>query len=283
LSATPVDGPAPVLSIGMPVFNGAETLERAVRSVLGQTLSDIEIIISDNASTDGTADVCARLAATDPRIRYVRQEKTRPIAENFSFVLRQAKAPFFMWAAHDDLREPDMAEKLIDALKASPKAILAFGDVVELKDGVPTGRGGGFETANLSAGQRLRQSAFGLMFHIYGVWRTEAVRGIPLWNTAWWVDTPFMMAASLRGDFIHVPGPKFIYRFNPRPFFAQPKPGLLARKILDVLKLPVLCALSVGAVAGPIRGAEAFAYGVLKIAGQVGGFLVRRLTGRPGV
>jgi glycosyltransferase involved in cell wall biosynthesis len=273
----------PVLSVGMPVYNGAATLEAALRSVLSQTVSDLEVIISDNGSTDGTPDICARMMAEDKRIIYVRHEVTLPITANFSFVLHQARAPYFMWAAHDDMREPDMAARLIAGLKAAPSAVLAFGDVVELKDGVPTGRGGGFDTRGKSNGQRLRQTAFGLMFHIYGVWRTDAAQQAPIRATTWWADTPFMMAASQLGDFIHVPGPKFIYRFNPRPFFAQPQAGLLARKIADVLKLPVLCGLSVATVAGPLRGLEAFGYGCLKIAGQAGGFILRRLTGRQGV
>jgi glycosyltransferase involved in cell wall biosynthesis len=280
---TQVNITAPVLSVGMPVYNGAATLEAAIRSVLDQTLRDIEVIVSDNGSTDDTKAICLRLMAEDPRLVYVRQQETLPIGENFTFVLQRARAPFFMWAAHDDVRVPDMAETLVDGLLEAPDAILAFGDVTELKDGVPTMRRSDFANAGLTPGQRLRKSAFGLMFHIYGVWRTEAVRDIRIWKTAWWVDTPFMMAAAMRGDFIHIPGPRFTYRFNPRPFFAQPSLDMVGRKLWDVVKLPFLCGLSVSQVAGPLRGLEATAYGVAVVAGQIGGFLWRRLTGRTGV
>lgn len=55
-------------------YNDARRLPRAVRSVLGQTLRDLEVIISDDASTDDTPRVAAELAASDPRVRYLRRE-----------------------------------------------------------------------------------------------------------------------------------------------------------------------------------------------------------------
>ena len=277
------------LSIGMPVYNGAATLEAAIRSVLDQSEPNIEIILSDNGSTDATAAIAQRLADQDKRLRYIRQPVPLSPTENFAFVLNQAKAPYFMWAAHDDLRDLDTAQRLLEALDHNPGAILAFGDLVELLNGVPNGRILHFANADLSKSARLRQMAFGPLHHLYGIWRTQALRRIEWQHVDWWHDTPLMMAASMLGDFVHVPGPRFFYQFNPRPFFGwRHQPGMagLRHSALEMLKrtgelvrLVYLCGWSVWQVAGPWRGLEAALYGAIKIITQVSGFVWRRVTG----
>jgi glycosyltransferase involved in cell wall biosynthesis len=281
----PVEGP--LLSVGMPVYNGAGTLEKAIRSVLAQTVANIEIIISDNASTDTTPEICSRMAAENARVRFVRQPAMLSITDNFKSVLSEARAPFFMWAAHDDVRDPETAAQLIEALRANAQAILAFGDLIEVVDGKPAPRAFDFANTGLSTGARLRKSAMGQLYHIYGIWRTEAVRKIQWETTAWWVDTPFMMAASLLGDFIHVPGPRFIYQFNPRPFFGWRKTNALpslgrdlrqfARAAGQLFLMIYLCFKSVKAVAGITTGMQAAVYATIKIASQITGFIWRRI------
>jgi glycosyltransferase involved in cell wall biosynthesis len=91
------------VSIGMPVFNGEKFIREALDSLLAQTFTDFELIISDNASTDGTEAICREYAATDARIRYVRQVKNLGAIANFKFVLDEAVGEYFMWAAADDV------------------------------------------------------------------------------------------------------------------------------------------------------------------------------------
>jgi glycosyltransferase involved in cell wall biosynthesis len=278
----------PQLSVGMPVFNGAKTLEKAIRSVLAQTVTEIEIIISDNGSTDATPEICARMAAEDDRVRFVRQPETLSITDNFKFVLNEAKAPFFMWAAHDDVREPETTEIFIAALQNDKNAILVFGDLIEVTDGKPAERVFDFVNTGLSPSARLRKSAMGQLYHIYGIWRTDAVRQIQWETTTWWVDTPFMMAASLLGDFIYAPGPRFIYQFNARPFFGwrkANKPASIASDIRkfanavgQLLLMIYLCFKSVKAVAGVGRGLQALAFATMKIISQITGFIWRRVA-----
>jgi len=93
---------SPTVSIGMPVYNGAKYIREALDSLLAQTFVDFELIISDNASTDSTPDICREYVGLDARIRYVRQHENLGAAENFKFVLSEAKGACFMWAAHDD-------------------------------------------------------------------------------------------------------------------------------------------------------------------------------------
>ncbi|WNC86000.1 glycosyltransferase family 2 protein [Thermosynechococcus sp. QKsg1] len=98
------------LSIGMPVYNGAKFIREALDSLLAQTFTDFELIISDNASTDETEAICREYAAKDKRIRYVRQAQNLGAAANFKYVLDEARGEYFMWAAAD-------AEVLKDSLR----------------------------------------------------------------------------------------------------------------------------------------------------------------------
>jgi glycosyltransferase involved in cell wall biosynthesis len=100
----------PRVSIGVPVYNCDAYLHLALDSLLAQTFSDLEIIISDNASTDSTESVCRMYAARDSRIRYVRQKTNMGAPANFQFVLGQAMGEYFMWAAADDERSHDCVE-----------------------------------------------------------------------------------------------------------------------------------------------------------------------------
>src|SRR5229473_2324672 len=93
---------APLVTIGLPTYNRASELKRAVESVLAQDYSNLELVISDNASTDDTQLVCERFCAQDNRIRYIRQPTNRGAAANFHEVLQRAGGEFFMWLGDDD-------------------------------------------------------------------------------------------------------------------------------------------------------------------------------------
>ncbi|WP_010588151.1 glycosyltransferase family 2 protein [Schlesneria paludicola] len=116
----------PLVSIGMPVYNGGETLRRALKSVLAQSEGNFEIILSDNASTDGvTQAICEEYARLDPRIRLTRQPENRGAIANFLWVVEHARGKYFMWAAHDDTWAKDYVELLSRRLDACPTAVLA--------------------------------------------------------------------------------------------------------------------------------------------------------------
>ncbi len=127
----------PEVSIGMPVYNMAGTIREAVRSLAEQTFGDFELLIADNVSTDGTEAICRELAASDPRIRYIRHEQHRPVIENFRFVFEQTTGEFFMWAAADDIWMPRFIETAVAGLRAHPKAVAGFSNI--MVRGVPTG------------------------------------------------------------------------------------------------------------------------------------------------
>ena len=111
---------APAVTIGLPVYNGEDTLEQVVDALLAQTFCDFELIISDNASTDGTEQICRAFAAANRRIRYVRQPVNVGAEDNFRFVFKAARSEYFMWAAADDLRSVDFIASNLAFLRAHP-------------------------------------------------------------------------------------------------------------------------------------------------------------------
>ncbi len=120
------DAAAPLVSVGLPVYNGEEYLAEALDSILGQTVDDIEIVISDNASTDRTAEICKTYSARDSRIRYHRQASNIGAAPNYNFVFGEASGRYFKWAAHDDLCAPTFLERCVAALEESPSYVAAY-------------------------------------------------------------------------------------------------------------------------------------------------------------
>jgi glycosyltransferase involved in cell wall biosynthesis len=119
----------PRVSIGMPVYNGEATVAAAIDSIVRQTWTDWELVISDNASTDATATICTDYAARDPRIRYMRQPRNLGAPANFRKVLDESRAEFFMWAAADDRRSDDFIEANATFLAAHPEYVASCSPV----------------------------------------------------------------------------------------------------------------------------------------------------------
>lgn len=119
-------GQFPRVSIGMPVYNGERYIEQAIESILAQTFSDFELIISDNASTDRTADICRIHAVRDRRIRYSRNETNIGYGRNQNLVAELSSGEYFMWAHHDDVRDPQCLERCVEILQMNPSIVLCY-------------------------------------------------------------------------------------------------------------------------------------------------------------
>ncbi len=124
----------PKVSIGMAVYNGQAYLREAVDSLLVQSFTDFELIISDNASTDLTEVICTEYIRKDSRIRYIRQTENMGPIKNFQFVLNEASADYFMWAAADDLIEPTFIDKLYNIMIEDPSYALTMSDIVNISE-----------------------------------------------------------------------------------------------------------------------------------------------------
>ena len=114
----------PRLSVGLPVYNGSSYLAESIEALLGQTFEDFELIISDNASTDETPDVCRHYEKLDSRVRYFRQPRNIGLAPNHNFCVEQARGELFKWAAGDDLYARDLLAKCVAALDEYPQVVL---------------------------------------------------------------------------------------------------------------------------------------------------------------
>ena len=120
----------PIVSIGLPVYNGEDFLKYALDSLLSQTFRNFELIISDNASTDNTPKICQEYVLRDKRIRYIRQNNNMGALWNFNFVLKQSNKEYFIWVSSDDKLHPEFLEKNIDILEKNKNVVCSIGDVI---------------------------------------------------------------------------------------------------------------------------------------------------------
>lgn len=114
------------MSVGLPVYNGERFLARAIDSYLAQDYGDFELVISDNASTDATEEICRGYARRDPRVRYHRNPANLGARANFDRVFRLSSGEYFKWAAHDDWCAPEFLGRCVAVLDEEPETVLCF-------------------------------------------------------------------------------------------------------------------------------------------------------------
>lgn len=125
----------PIVSLGLPVYNGENFLAETIDSLLSQTFQDFELILSDNASSDATERICLAYQRVDSRIRYIRHPKNLGAAANYNFVFHQSRGRYFKWCAHDDLISSDFLERCVKYLDENPECVGAFPKYVKMIDG----------------------------------------------------------------------------------------------------------------------------------------------------
>ncbi len=209
---------SPKVSIGMPVYNGAEFISQALDALLAQSYTNFELIISDNASTDTTQSICLDYAARDPRIKYVRNEVNIGSVGNFQRVLALSTGEYFMWAAHDDLWCPHYVQLCLDALLSNPKAVLCFTATFLLqREGTVFGeyKDEDLDTVNLEKLGRLKKVITGVKRNcaFYGLYRRSVLEHVTFRNR-YGGDHIFLAELSLYGKFIQLPEPCFYSRLD---------------------------------------------------------------------
>jgi glycosyltransferase involved in cell wall biosynthesis len=210
------DPSAPRVTIGLPVYNGDAFLAAAIDSLLAQTYRDFELIISDNASTDGTEAICRDRAARDPRIRYYRSAKNRGAMWNFNYVVELARGEYFKWAAHDDVHEPTYVERCVEVLDRDPGVVLACTKLVDIDENnvrkpvdVP-------DLAWDAARPNVRFRALANPHHrcesVFGVVRASVLRKTMLISDYAGCDRVLLAQIALAGKFHEVPEVLFLHR-----------------------------------------------------------------------
>ena len=207
----------PRVSIGMPVYNGANFIAEALESIQAQTFQDFEVVISDNASTDETEAICRDLAERDPRIRYYRQPKNLGSGVNHNQVFLLSRGEYFKWFSHDDRCAPEFLAECIDVLDKEPSVVICYpstavinehGERSEnpykriLQDDAP------------SPSRRFREMAWyeHLCFPIYGLMRAEVVRKNPVMGCYVGGDNVLLARLALHGPFKCLPSFLFFNR-----------------------------------------------------------------------
>jgi glycosyltransferase involved in cell wall biosynthesis len=207
----------PKVSIGLPVHNGERFLAEAVESILAQSYGDFELVISDNASTDGTPDICADYARRDRRIRHVRQPENLGAAPNYNYVFERSSAPFFKWAAHDDRIRPGFLDACMGAHESAavpPALVYSASEFID-----ETGAVIGPDRAGLRADSSLAAirafevlQGLSLVTAIAGVFRRDALSRTRLIGSFASADYVLLLETAIAGRIRHVEGEPLFQR-----------------------------------------------------------------------
>ncbi len=207
----------PRISIGLPVYNGEEFLAPCIETLLAQTCGDFELIVADNASTDGSLAIARSFR--DPRIRVVPSARNRGAAWNFNRCVGLARAPLFKWAACDDLLEPDFLAACLDALEHCPEAVLAYTHVTVLdRRGRPRGPYRKRPQLDVpSPARRLLEITWWMhaCLMVFGLIRVEALRQTSLIGPYFASDRVLLAHLALLGRMVEVPRALFGWRRHP--------------------------------------------------------------------
>ena len=172
----------PTVSIGLPVYNGARFLRRALDALLAQSFRDFELVISDNASTDATPQIISEYAARDSRVRHMRAAVNGGVSANFRRVLTESSGRYFMWAGCDDWWAPTFVERVFGALERDHGAVVAMCDVERQDESgatLDTVRfSGAMDPSRMTPARLALLLAGGWPFHlfVYGLFRADVLR-----------------------------------------------------------------------------------------------------------
>lgn len=212
---------SPRVSIGVPVFNGASYLRVALDSILAQDFRDYELILSDNCSTDATEAICREVAARDARVRYVRNAENLGAAGNYNQLVALARAPYFKWAAYDDLLAPSHLRRCVETLDAAPPDVVLCYPRTLIIDGEGQLVGPYEDALDLREAEphrRLRHFIWqwSLCNAPFGLMRTEALRKTRLIQRYIGSDITLLGELALLGRFYEVPEALFYRRIHTR-------------------------------------------------------------------
>lgn len=203
------------VSIGLPVYNGEPFLRETLDAILAQTYRDFELIISDNASTDATAQICRQYAIADKRIRYYRMEENIGASRNFNRVFQLSSGQYFKWVAHDDLHAPSYLARCVEVLDRDRSVVLCHSQVQIINE-----RGQFLQDYNIKLNtnaddpvtrfrELLKQH---LCYPIFGLIRASTLKNTSLMGNYGHTDGVLLASIALQGKFYEIPEPLFFSR-----------------------------------------------------------------------
>jgi glycosyltransferase involved in cell wall biosynthesis len=227
----------PTVSFGVPVYNGHRHLRDTLDSLLAQTYSDFELIISDNASTDATPDICQEYASRDSRVQYHRQPENIGAPKNWNFVARKARGRYFKWSSASDSCRPDFLTTCVPILEDDPSIVVSFGETCYVDDegqsvALPDRD---VEVLDDSPNLRFRNICDRLSINNeqYGLIRRDALMRTGLVRPYPHGDLVLMAELALLGKFKRVPSHVLVRRLDERDWT-----GMMSREAFDSLFWP---------------------------------------------
>lgn len=210
----------PRVTIGLPVYNGEKYVDEAISSLRAQTYVDLRIAISDNASTDATEEICREHAREDERILYTRAERNHGSSWNYTRTFEMGVGEYFKWAAHDDVVLPTYLERLVEALDADPRAVLAqsrmaFFDERGERLGEPHSEGA--TVTSPSGAERFADVLFNEIDcpQVFGLIRRDVLASTGLLGPFVSHDRPLVAELALHGRFTRIDDVLFLNREHP--------------------------------------------------------------------
>lgn len=209
----------PLVTVGIPVFNAAPQIVHTLQHVLSQTYQHLEVLVSDNFSTDGTTKVLSEVDGSDPRLRILYQSTNLGAIRNFNLLLQQASGQFFIWLAHDDIWSPDLLEKCIQVMLENSEVVICQPPALVVARTTPgqvmhVNRLRGFESRVPPLRRSLRVGRMLPATAVYGLFRTEALRRSGGMRVEPGGDLAFFPLLLSGGAAAEVPGAEFRYTFG---------------------------------------------------------------------
>jgi glycosyltransferase involved in cell wall biosynthesis len=207
---------APLVSVGLPVYNGAEHLAKALDALVDQDLEDFEVIVCDNASTDATAEIARGYAARDGRIQYHRNEHNLGLAGNFNKAFQLSSGRYFKWWAHDDWHPRNLLSRTTEVLEADPSAVLCATGVAIMDDDGEVFEEWRPEVDLLTPAPHVRLHrllwTLGETHPLFSVMRSQALARTPQYRPFVGGDRVLLAQLILMGGFAGVPDLLHYYR-----------------------------------------------------------------------
>ncbi|MGH8263390.1 MAG: glycosyltransferase family 2 protein [Steroidobacterales bacterium] len=204
-----MDAGEPLVTIGMPVYNGERFLREALDSVLAQTWRRFLLRISDNGSTDSTPAICAEYARRDSRIDYRRRDTNRGAVWNFNELARGAATPYFAWHAADDRAAPGHLEACLAAFEQRPAAVLAYvrAESIDSRGHALPGNQPRLALGSERVSERFAACLAPIPYAenaTYGLMKTDVLQQTRLFGVFGGSDRAFLAEFSLYGPFARV-------------------------------------------------------------------------------
>ena len=221
----------PKVSIGMPVYNGEKYIREALDSVLAQTYTDFELVISDNASTDGTEAICREYMSKDTRIEYIKQPINVGACNNFNYLLEHARGDYFTWLAHDDYLDSSFLEVIVRYLDEHNDVVLCSGDFRAIENGVIPRIVTLDAVRDHKGWEKARRKFFTFspnnciviygvyrlnIMHAYNIYTQPGFRGMLLWG-----ESAVLSKVALHGRIVALPNVLRTYRVRHDSFAAE--------------------------------------------------------------